>query len=172
MKLQSIKSEIRYTPNMILVKLVGSHSISQIQLRISDIKRTKMVSLPIQDRRWVGKEGTLTVQGRKGLLLGCRGQHYSSPATGNVSFNVIVTLNCPAPFFVYERSGPQQGDRALGFFKPISFFYCRFELWMCTTATVQCRMSLSWRTSKIGRYGTAIILLIFYSCVTADVACG
>lgn len=43
MKLQSLKSEIRYTPNMILVKLVGSHAISQILLRISDIKRTKMV---------------------------------------------------------------------------------------------------------------------------------
>lgn len=44
LKLQSVKSEIRYTPNMILVKLVGSHSISQILLRISEIKRTKMVS--------------------------------------------------------------------------------------------------------------------------------
>ena len=44
MKLQSVKSEIRYTPNMILVKLVGSHSISQILLRISEIKRTKMVN--------------------------------------------------------------------------------------------------------------------------------
>ena len=43
LKLQSVKSEIRYTPNMILVKLVGSHSISQILLRISEIKRTKMV---------------------------------------------------------------------------------------------------------------------------------
>ena len=43
MKLQSVKSEIRYTPNMILVKLVGSHNISQVILRISDIKRTKMV---------------------------------------------------------------------------------------------------------------------------------
>ena len=43
MKLQSVKSEIRYTPNMILVKLVGSHNISQVVLRISDIKRTKMV---------------------------------------------------------------------------------------------------------------------------------
>ena len=42
-KLQSLKSEIRYTPNMILVKLVGSQAISQILLRISDIKRTKMV---------------------------------------------------------------------------------------------------------------------------------
>ena len=43
LKLQSLKSEIRYTPNMILVKLVGSHAISQILLRISEIKRTKMV---------------------------------------------------------------------------------------------------------------------------------
>ncbi len=48
MKLHSIKSEIRYTPNMILAKLTGSHSISQIQIRISDIKRTKMVGLGYQ----------------------------------------------------------------------------------------------------------------------------
>ena len=47
MKLQSVKSEIRYTPNMILVKLVGSHNISQVILRISDIKRTKMVRMCI-----------------------------------------------------------------------------------------------------------------------------
>ena len=47
LKLQSVKSEIRYTPNMILVKLVGSHSISQILLRISEIKRTKMVSIAV-----------------------------------------------------------------------------------------------------------------------------
>ena len=42
-KLQSIKSEIKYSPKMILVKLVGSYNISQLILRISDIKRTKMV---------------------------------------------------------------------------------------------------------------------------------
>ena len=43
MKLYSIKSEVRYSPNMILVKLVGSYTFSQVILRISDIKRTKMV---------------------------------------------------------------------------------------------------------------------------------
>ena len=51
MKIQSVKSEIRYTPNMILVKLVGSHEISQVILRISDIKKTKMVSLGVMERR-------------------------------------------------------------------------------------------------------------------------
>lgn len=45
LKLQYLKSEIRYTPNMILVKLVGSQAISQILLRISEIKRTKMVGV-------------------------------------------------------------------------------------------------------------------------------
>ena len=55
MKLQSLKSEIRYTPNMILVKLVGSHAISQILLRISDIKRTKMVRAGTV---WSGPVGT------------------------------------------------------------------------------------------------------------------
>ena len=43
MKLYSVKSEVRYSPSMILVKLIGSHTISQVTLRISDIKRTKMV---------------------------------------------------------------------------------------------------------------------------------
>ena len=43
MKLYSVKSEVRYSPSMILVKLVGSYTISQVTLRISDIKRTKMV---------------------------------------------------------------------------------------------------------------------------------
>ena len=45
MKLYSVKSEVRYSPSMILVKLVGSYTISQVTLRISDIKRTKMVRL-------------------------------------------------------------------------------------------------------------------------------
>ena len=44
LKLQQVKSEIRYAPNMILVKLTGSHDIAQITIRISEIKRTKMVS--------------------------------------------------------------------------------------------------------------------------------
>lgn len=44
MKLYSIKSEVRYSPTMILAKLVGSYNLSQVTLRISDIKRTKMVS--------------------------------------------------------------------------------------------------------------------------------
>ena len=43
MKLSSVKSEVRYSPNMILVKMIGSYTISQVILRISDIKRTKMV---------------------------------------------------------------------------------------------------------------------------------
>ena len=43
MKLSSVKSEVRYSPNMILVKMIGSYSISQVILRISDINRTKMV---------------------------------------------------------------------------------------------------------------------------------
>ena len=43
MKLYSIKSEVRYSPTMILVKLVGSYTLSQVSIRISDIKRTKMV---------------------------------------------------------------------------------------------------------------------------------
>ena len=51
MKLSSVKSEIRYTPTMILVKLVGSHNISQVLLRISEIKRTKMVGIG-----WKGRE--------------------------------------------------------------------------------------------------------------------
>ncbi|XP_064395390.1 E3 ubiquitin-protein ligase UBR4-like isoform X5 [Halichondria panicea] len=42
-KLPAIKSEIKYSPKMILVKLQGSYNIAQLVLRISDIKRTKMV---------------------------------------------------------------------------------------------------------------------------------
>ena len=45
MKLYSIKSEVRYTPKMILVKLVGSYTLSQLVIRITDIKRTKMVGV-------------------------------------------------------------------------------------------------------------------------------
>ena len=44
MKLMSVKSEVRYSPNMIFVKLKNSYSISQFNILISDIKRSKMVS--------------------------------------------------------------------------------------------------------------------------------
>ena len=43
-KLMSVKSEVRYSPNMIFVKLKNSYSISQFNILISDIKRSKMVS--------------------------------------------------------------------------------------------------------------------------------
>ena len=43
MKLFSVKSEIRYSPNTIFVKLVGSHMFQQLVLRISEIRRSKMV---------------------------------------------------------------------------------------------------------------------------------
>ena len=43
MKLSSIKVDSRFTTTTQIVKLVGSHTISKITLRISDIKRSKMV---------------------------------------------------------------------------------------------------------------------------------
>ncbi|RWS17081.1 E3 ubiquitin-protein ligase UBR4-like protein [Dinothrombium tinctorium] len=43
MKLSSIKSDSRYTTTTHIVKLLGSHTITKISLRISDIKRSKMV---------------------------------------------------------------------------------------------------------------------------------
>ena len=42
-RLTSIKSEVRYSPTLILVRLTGSYMFSQISIKISDIKRTKMV---------------------------------------------------------------------------------------------------------------------------------
>jgi len=43
MKLSSIKVDSRFTTTTQIVKLIGSHTISKITLRISDIKRSKMV---------------------------------------------------------------------------------------------------------------------------------
>ncbi|XP_071948294.1 E3 ubiquitin-protein ligase UBR4-like isoform X1 [Antedon mediterranea] len=42
-KLSAIKVDSRYTANSQIVKLVGTHTISKVSLRISDLKRTKMV---------------------------------------------------------------------------------------------------------------------------------
>ena len=42
-KLLSIKSEVRYSPNTVYVKLVGAHMFSQLTIRINEIKRNKMV---------------------------------------------------------------------------------------------------------------------------------
>lgn len=42
-KLPSIKSDSKFTTTTMIVKLVQSHTISKIILRISDLKRTKMV---------------------------------------------------------------------------------------------------------------------------------
>jgi E3 ubiquitin-protein ligase UBR4 len=43
MKLYQMKSEVRYSPNMILFKLVSSFTLSQVTLAISDVKKSKMV---------------------------------------------------------------------------------------------------------------------------------
>ncbi|XP_071821604.1 E3 ubiquitin-protein ligase UBR4-like isoform X2 [Apostichopus japonicus] len=43
MKLTALKVDSRYTANSQIVKLVGTHTIFKIALRISDLKRTKMV---------------------------------------------------------------------------------------------------------------------------------
>ncbi|XP_015793075.1 E3 ubiquitin-protein ligase UBR4-like isoform X2 [Tetranychus urticae] len=43
MKLSSVKVDSRFTTTTQIVKLVGSHTISKISLRIADIKRSKMV---------------------------------------------------------------------------------------------------------------------------------
>lgn len=42
-KLSSLKVDSRFTTTTQIVKLIGSHTISKISLRITDIKRTKMV---------------------------------------------------------------------------------------------------------------------------------
>ena len=44
MKLFSIKSDVRYSANTIFVKLNGSHMITQIMMRLSELRRSKMVS--------------------------------------------------------------------------------------------------------------------------------
>ena len=38
-----MKVDSRYTANTQIVKLVGTHTIAKVTLRISDLKRTKMV---------------------------------------------------------------------------------------------------------------------------------
>jgi E3 ubiquitin-protein ligase UBR4 len=43
LKLSSIKVDSKFTTTTQIIKLVGSHTISKITLRISDLKRTKMV---------------------------------------------------------------------------------------------------------------------------------
>ncbi|XP_041369615.1 E3 ubiquitin-protein ligase UBR4-like [Gigantopelta aegis] len=43
LKLSAVKVDSKFTTSTHIVKLVGSHSISKISLRISDLKRTKMV---------------------------------------------------------------------------------------------------------------------------------
>lgn len=42
-KLSSIKVDTRYTTTQQVVKLVGSHTISKVTVKIGDLKRTKMV---------------------------------------------------------------------------------------------------------------------------------
>ena len=43
-KLSSIKVDSKFTTTMQIVKLSGSHTISKIALKITDLKRAKMVS--------------------------------------------------------------------------------------------------------------------------------
>ena len=43
MKLTALKVDSRNTANSQIVKLVGTHTIAKVTLRISDLKRTKMV---------------------------------------------------------------------------------------------------------------------------------
>lgn len=43
LKLSSIKMDARFTTSSQILKLVGSHEISKITLKISEIRRTKMV---------------------------------------------------------------------------------------------------------------------------------
>jgi len=43
-KLTSIKSDTRYTTTQQIVKLNGSYEIQKVSIKVSDIKRTKMVS--------------------------------------------------------------------------------------------------------------------------------
>lgn len=44
-KLSSIKVDSKFTTTMQIVKLSGSHTISRITLKITDLKRAKMVSI-------------------------------------------------------------------------------------------------------------------------------
>lgn len=42
-KLSSIKVDTRYTTTQQVVKLIGSHTISKVTVKIGELKRTKMV---------------------------------------------------------------------------------------------------------------------------------
>ncbi len=42
-KLSAIKVDSKFTTTTQIVKLMGSHNISKVSIRISDLKRTKMV---------------------------------------------------------------------------------------------------------------------------------
>jgi E3 ubiquitin-protein ligase UBR4 len=42
-KLSAIKADARFSTTSHMVKLVGSHNISKITLRVTDVKRQKMV---------------------------------------------------------------------------------------------------------------------------------
>ena len=46
LKLTNIKVDSKFTTTTQIVKLVGSYNINKISLRITDLKRTKMVGLP------------------------------------------------------------------------------------------------------------------------------
>ena len=42
-KLSAIKADARFSTTSHMVKLVGSHNISKVTLRVTDVKRQKMV---------------------------------------------------------------------------------------------------------------------------------
>ncbi len=44
-KLSAIKVDSKFTTTTQIVKLVGSHNIAKVNIRISDLKRTKMVRI-------------------------------------------------------------------------------------------------------------------------------
>lgn len=46
-KLSAIKVDSKFTTTTQIVKLVGSHTINKIVVRVGDIKRTKMVGAQI-----------------------------------------------------------------------------------------------------------------------------
>lgn len=59
LKLSNIKGDSRFTTTCQLVKLIGSHTISRVTLRIADLKRQKMVGY-----RQMQMYGTFRVWGR------------------------------------------------------------------------------------------------------------
>jgi len=54
-KLSSIKVDSKFTTTMQIVKLSGSHTISKIALKITDLKRAKMVSRASVGKHTAGK---------------------------------------------------------------------------------------------------------------------